>query len=87
MMNKNERLEKLNQAGINTSKYFTVDLDNGPKIHLIIDENGQPVVINKKEDEIAKQIIADGYVRNTKLHRGSFCFYEIRHCQYQSVNV
>ena len=69
MMNK-ERMEKLNQAGINTSKYFTVDLDNGTKIHLIIDENGQPVVVNnKKDDPIADQIIEDGYVRNTKLHR------------------
>ena len=69
MMNKNERMEKLNLAGVNTSKYFTVDLDNGTKIHLIIDENGQPVVVNNKVDEIAEQIIADGYVRNTKLHR------------------
>lgn len=69
MMNKNERMEKLNLAGVNTSKYFTVNLDNGTKIHLIIDENGQPVVVNNKEDEIAEQIIADGYVRNTKLHR------------------
>jgi len=68
MMHK-ERMEKLNKAGINTSKYFTVDLDNGTKIHLIIDENGQPVVVNNKNDEIAEQIIADGYVRNTKLHR------------------
>ena len=64
-----ERMEKLNQAGINISKYFTVDLDNGTKIHLIIDENGQPVVVNNKADEIAEQIIADGYVRNTKLFR------------------
>ena len=69
MMNRNERMEKLNLAGVNTSKYFTVDLDNGTKIHLIIDENGQPVVVDKKSDEIAEQIIADGYVRNTKLHR------------------
>ncbi len=69
MMNKNERMEKLNNAGINTSKYFTVDLDNGTKIHLIIDENGQPVVVDKKADTIASQIIEDGYVRNTKLHR------------------
>ena len=70
MMNKNERMEKLNQAGINTSKYFTVDLDNGTKIHLIIDENGQPVVVNDKApDPIAEQIFASGYVRNTRLHR------------------
>ena len=67
MMNKNERMEKLNQAGINTSKYFTVDLENGTKIHLIVDENGNCTQV--KDDPIANQIIADGYVRNTKLHR------------------
>jgi hypothetical protein len=67
MLKRNERMEKLNQAGINTSKYFTVDLDNGTTIHLIIDENGNCTQV--KNDNIAEQIIADGYVRNTKLHR------------------
>ena len=66
MLNKNERMEKLNAKGVNTSKYFTVDLEDGTKIHLIIDVNGNPV---KVEDTIANQIITDGYVRNTKLHR------------------
>ena len=66
MTNKNERMNKLNAMGINTSKYFTVDLDNGTKIHLIIDENGNPI---KVEDTIANEIIESGYVRNTKLHR------------------
>jgi hypothetical protein len=65
MMNKNERMEKLNEMGINTGKYFTVALDNGTNIHLIIDENGNV----KKADAIYNQIIEDGYVRNTKLHR------------------
>ena len=65
-MNKNERMEQLNKAGIDTSKYFTVDLDNGTKIHLIIDENGD---CKQVKDPIAEQIISDGYVRNTKLHR------------------
>ena len=70
MLTKNERMEKLNNAGINTSKYFTVALDNGTKIHLIIDENGNPKVVdNKENDSILNQIIEDGYVRNTKLHR------------------
>ena len=69
MANRNERMEKLQANGVNVSKYFTVDLDNGTKIHLIIDENGQPVVVNKNEDAIANQIIEDGYVRNTRLHR------------------
>lgn len=66
MMNKNERMEKLNEMGINTGKYFTVALDNGTQVHLIIDENGNPTRVN---DVICNQIIEDGYVRNTKLHR------------------
>ena len=66
MMNKNERFEKLNAMGINTGKYFTVALDNGTQVHLIIDENGNP---KKVDDVICNQIIEDGYVRNTKLHR------------------
>ena len=66
MLNKNERMSKLNAMGVNTGKYFTVDLENGTKVTLIIDENGNP---KKVEDTIANQIIEDGYVRNTKLHR------------------
>lgn len=66
MLNKNERMNKLNAMGVNTSKYFTVPLENGGSVTIIIDENGNPV---KVEDTIANQIIEDGYVRNTKLHR------------------
>lgn len=70
-MNKNARMEALKKAGVNTDKYFTVDLDNGTTIHLIIDENGNPQVVNKpvNDDPILEEIIEDGYVRNTKLHR------------------
>ena len=58
MLNKNERINKLEAAGVNTSKYFTVDLDNGTKIHLIIDENGNPVrVDNNENDPILKEIL------------------------------
>ena len=66
MTNKNERMSKLNNAGVDTSKYFTIDLENGGKVHIIIDEHGNPV---KVEDPIAREIITDGYVKNTKLHR------------------
>lgn len=66
MFNKNERMAQLNKSGVDTSKYFTVNLDNGTTITLVIDEHGNPV---KVEDTIANQIIADGYVKNTKLHR------------------
>ncbi len=50
MLNKNERMNKLNAMGVNTSKYFTVNLENGTKITLMIDENGNPT---KVEDTIA----------------------------------
>ena len=76
MLNKNERMEKLNKSGVNTGKYFTLDLPEGipagGKIHVVIDENGVavPMVFNEKNnDPILNQIIEDGYVRNTKLHR------------------
>lgn len=72
MMNKNERMNKLANAGVNTQKYFNIDLPNGLQpgatISLVINENGQPVIVDKN-DVIAEQIIENGYVRNTKLHR------------------
>ena len=66
MLNKKERMNKLNTMGVNTSKYFTIPLENGGSVTVIIDENGNPVRVN---DAIVNQIIEDGYVRNTKLHR------------------
>ena len=66
MLNKNERMNKLNAMGINTNKYFAIDAGNGTTVHIIIDEHGNPV---KVDDVIANGIIEDGYVRNTKLHR------------------
>lgn len=73
-MNKNERMNALNRAGINTGKYFNIELPNGLKagstISVKINENGEPVVMTPPtNDVIANQIIEDGYVRNTKLHR------------------
>jgi hypothetical protein len=72
MMNRNERMEKLNNAGVNTGKYFNFNLPDGLKpgatISLVINENGEPVVIGG-DNAVREQIISDGYVRNTKLHR------------------
>lgn len=74
MLTNKERMEKLHSAGADTSKYFTLDLPEGipagAKIHIVIDENGvaKPMVV-KETDAILEQIIEDGYVRNTKLHR------------------
>lgn len=74
MLTKNERMEKLNNAGVATNKYFTLDVSEsipaGAKIHVVIDKNGDAVVVNEKEnDPILEQIIESGYVRNTRLHR------------------
>ena len=73
MLNKNERMAKLNEMGINTGKYFSVDLPNGlkpgAKIALVINEDGEAVIVNGNDNPIVNQIISDGYVRNTKLHR------------------
>jgi hypothetical protein len=72
MMNRNERMEKLNNMGINTSKYFNVNLPEGLKpgatISLVISEDGQPMIVGSN-DVIRNQIIEDGYVKNTKLFR------------------
>ena len=73
MMSNNERMNKLANAGVNTGKYFNINLPEGlapgATISVVINENGQPVVVNNQPDPIAEQIITNGYVRNTKLHR------------------
>ena len=76
MLTKNERMAKLNGAGVDTGKYFTVNLPDGlaknSTITLTINENGDYTVVNTQtteNDAILNQIIEDGYVRNTKLHR------------------
>ena len=83
MLNKNERMEKMNAMGLDTGKYFTVNLPEGlaknSTITLAINENGDYTIMNtndknatvitKEFDPIVAQIIEDGYVRNTKLHR------------------
>ncbi len=75
MLTKKERMEKLNNAGVNVGKFFTLDVNEsipaGAKIHVIIDDSGNPVIKAEREnhDDTYNQIIEDGYVRNTKLFR------------------
>ena len=67
MLNKKERMEKLNNAGVNTGKYFTLDVSEsipaGAKIHIVVDKDGNfvPEVV-KENDPIFNTIIEDGYV-------------------------
>lgn len=74
-MKKNERFEKLAEAGHEVGKYFTFQLPEGlpanTKIHLIFDESGELQVMPTKEnnDLVLEQILNDGYVKNTRLYR------------------
>lgn len=96
--NREGRMEKLQAAGVDTKKYFNINLNNipvGSPVQVIIDgveynltlgqaqngnNNGQVSSVEAFStptpwkpaptvDPIANQIIEDGYVRNTKLHR------------------
>lgn len=71
------RVATMQSAGLNTSKYFSVNFPEGLKpgssISIIINNDGQPVIANNGNEidnynEIAEKI-QNGYVRNTKLHR------------------
>lgn len=73
------RMEALKAANIETGKYFSVTLPEGLKpgstINVTISEDGRPVVVspekkrNSEEESFLSQIYEDGYVRNTRLHR------------------
>ena len=75
MLTKKERMEKLNNAGVDTNKFFTLNvgesIPTGSKIYVVIDDSGNPVIKAKNVDNdvIYDQIIESGYVRNTKLFR------------------
>lgn len=75
MLTKKERMEKLNNAGINTNKYFTLNVNEtipvGAKIHIVVDKDGNyiPEVVSETKNDIFNMIIEDGYVKNTKLYR------------------
>ena len=91
MLTKKERMEKLNKAGIDTSKYFTLNVNEGipagSKIHIVIDKDGNYIPeIVKENDAILNQIIEDGYVRNTKLFRRFVMAQMFHMLNYKSYN-
>lgn len=71
----NEKMEArtvtMQKNGIETGKYFSVafpqGMKPGDKLVFEMDENGNPVL--KCEDPVIEEIFANGYVKNTKLHR------------------
>jgi len=71
MNNRENRMNILEANGVDTSKYFTVKIPEGVKagstMTICFNVNGEPVVNNN--DTIINEIIADGYVKNSKLHR------------------
>lgn len=73
------RMEALKAANIETGKYFSVTLPEGLKpgstINVTISEDGSPIIVspekkrNSEEESFLSQIYENGYVRNTRLHR------------------
>jgi hypothetical protein len=92
MMNKrDERMKVLANAGIETGKYFTFELpeglEPGAEIKIAIID-GKPQVVNKaKENPVYNEIIEDGYVRNTKLHRRWVMAQMFRMLGYERIDI
>ena len=67
-----ERLNELKNNGVDTSKYFAMTAPNGQEM-LMKWEGLTPMSVSESEldafDEIEEEIYANGYVKNTKLHR------------------
>ena len=94
MNKREERIATLTNAGIETGKYFSVQLPqglpSGATVSLVINENGIPVILNQEKqataDPIFNQIIEDGYVRNSKLHRRWIMAQMFKMLNYKSYN-
>lgn len=68
-MNKNRKM-KLEEKGIQTGKYFSLEIPEGlkpgSKINILVTEDNAVI---SNIDDMEKNILKDGYVRNTKLYR------------------
>lgn len=88
------RMEALKAANIETGKYFSVTLPEGLKpgsTIKTISEDGSPVIVspekkrNSEEESFLSQIYEDGYVRNTRLHRRWVMAQMFRMLNYKSL--
>lgn len=100
--NKENRVAALKAAGMNTGKYFSISLPEGlqpgAKINITIDENGVPVfdgdgnniktnsALTPDEKALLNQVCADGYVKNSKLHRRWVMAQMFRMLNYESYD-
>lgn len=100
--NKENRVAALKAAGMNTGKYFSISLPKGlqpgAKINITIDENGVPVfngdgnniktnsTLTPDEKALLNQVCADGYVKNSKLHRRWVMAQMFRMLNYESYD-
>ena len=92
MSRREMRMEALKNAGFDTGKYFSFKLTEGLKpgasITLVIDDNGLPIMMNTETstaiDLIREDIFANGYVKNTKLHRRWVMAHMFRMLNYRS---
>lgn len=83
MNSRDARMETLKVNGVSVGKYFDVQLPGGGSVRMMLNESGVPVVA---DDPILNQIIEDGYVRNTKLHRRWVMAQMFKMLNYQSYN-
>lgn len=99
---KENRVAALKAAGMNTGKYFSISLPEGlqpgAKINITIDENGVPVfdgdgnniktnsALTPDEKALLNQVCADGYVKNSKLHRRWVMAQMFRMLNYESYD-
>lgn len=83
MNSRDARMETLKVNGVSVGKYFDVQLPGGGSVRMTLNKSGVPVVA---DDPILNQIIEDGYVRNTKLHRRWVMAQMFRMLNYQSYN-
>ena len=63
-----KRGEVLAKAGVDTSRYFSIELPNGGTQLMTYDENGIPVAV-RSDDPIVQQIVSGGTVPNRSLFR------------------
>lgn len=66
MTKKEERMEALNNAGVNTNNFFNLNMSIPVGANVVVTIDGVPYTINSCNDAIIKQIMDEGYVYNAK---------------------